>query len=241
MKADDHQPSALPERLVKHRIERPFEVFQLVVDGDPQGLKRPRCRVMSAPPGRCGDDPRTEFGQLPRSANRRRAAPFDDLTGDPSGERFFTVPPQQLHQVRFLETFQPLPGRCALLGVEPQIERCIGCETEAAGRVGQLVGAETEIEQDAVDGLDTQIGQDGIQFGVAGLPQQNLRRIEAGFGQAQHVGVSVQSDEASRSAQMWQNSFCMAARSDGSVDDGLTRLRIEVTEHLPNKDRNVPW
>jgi len=201
METDDDDDATRPETFVEHAVEGCFELFQLVIDGNPQRLKDARCwmaagRMRSAPlrqfPGRsqAGD----RVGEIPPRANRLMPAPFDDVPGDPTTVRLFAVAREDFSKFRFTQTRDQFCRRFSLSRVKPQIEGTVRRKAETSRRIGQLVGRQPQVEQNAIDSRDVAAGQNLREFGITGLLEVTRKARELKGRNVQHQGVAVKTD-----------------------------------------------
>ena len=142
MKTDDDDDSAGFETVVQNAPQCCFELFELVIDGNAQGLKYAGGRVAMAsltcrlprtagrrPVSRSGAGNRV--GQVKARAYRSMLAPFDDAAGHPAAVRFFAVAFEQFHELAFVEPRDKSRCGLSLCDVKPQIKGTVGGETES--------------------------------------------------------------------------------------------------------------
>ena len=102
MKRDEDRPPAGGQSLGKGSGKGSLEVIELVVDGDPQGLKHAGCRVALGPPAgavrKSGCDGVDQVGARPQWAT---CTAFDNRVRDRSGRGFFAVAGENVGEVRF--------------------------------------------------------------------------------------------------------------------------------------------
>src|SRR5439155_19308842 len=83
METDNDCPAAWPKAF-RQRGQEPVERAQLIVHGDPQCLKNPRCWVNCRPfAARPGHTPAYQIGQLLRCFQRSPPSGLHDLASDP--------------------------------------------------------------------------------------------------------------------------------------------------------------
>jgi hypothetical protein len=164
MKTDDHRAAARLQPVGQRCGEEFLEVFQLVIDGNPQGLKDTsgwvsgdRSGVMPlGTAGLRGGNSRDKIGGRPM--RDIRATRDDGSSNRPAGP-LFAKTLEQLGQFAFVERSQQF--RCGWPSgrIESHIERRAArlallnaaLDAEPAQRVGQLVGRQSQVEQQAVD------------------------------------------------------------------------------------------
>ncbi len=132
--------------------------------------------------------------QIGGGADRLPPAPFDDTSGQTAAVWFFSVPVEKFGQLLFAEACDEIGRRFTLRDVEAQIKRAVGCKTEASRMIGQLVGRQTEVEQNAVDRLDLQSGQHVWELGITGFVEVTITSREVVSRFFQHQGVAVKTD-----------------------------------------------
>jgi hypothetical protein len=115
MKRDEDRPPAGGQSLGKGSGKGSLEVIELVIDGDPQGLKHAGCRMGLATPAaavrKSGGD---RVDQIGARSKRATCAAFDNRVRDRSGRGFFTVARQQVGQLRFSDRGEKLGCRLTL-------------------------------------------------------------------------------------------------------------------------------
>jgi hypothetical protein len=136
METDDSDESAGFETIVKDARERCFELFELVVDGDPQGLKDARGGMSVTLPARSTGRwpvrrPRSgdRVGQVQPGANWPELARFDNAAGHATAVRFLSIALEQLAKLPFVESRDECRRGFSLCDVKPQIERTVGGKT----------------------------------------------------------------------------------------------------------------
>jgi hypothetical protein len=201
METDDDDNAARPEAVGEHVFDKHFEMLELPIDRDPQRLKNARGGMAPrhvCPPARgrprFRSAPGNGFGQIAACANRLSRAPFHDLAGDPATVRFFPIALEDFCELRFVETRDEPCGRFSLPCVKSQIERSLRAKTESAGGIGQLIGRQPQVEQNAIHGRDAAVGQNLSQIGIAGLMEVTRKARELKGCNVQHQGVAVKTD-----------------------------------------------
>jgi|GEM_PF-6817251 len=120
---------------------------QLLVDGDPQGLKGERRRVepSTTPPHGLLDDP----DQLARGAKRTL---LDDGPGNAARLSLLTIVIEDIRQLLRRELVDQVGGgRPARRGIKAHVQRPLGHERETTVGVSELERRQPQIEQDTVD------------------------------------------------------------------------------------------
>jgi hypothetical protein len=174
MEADDDRAPAGAEPLGQGACEKPLEVLEFVVDGNSQRLEDACGRVNFVTAFRArlrSGDGVHQLGCCPFAV---LGSPRHDRTGDRSACSLFAEALENVGQLRFAERGQEIRGGWPLGQVKPHIERPAAflnsaLNAEAARRVGQLVGRESEVQQDAIDPADSEGIEDLGQFRITGL------------------------------------------------------------------------
>ena len=233
MKTDDDDNAPGFETVIQDRSQRGFELFELVIDRDPQGLKdarggmtfprqlRPACHRLLA---RAAS--RHCLGQVAGSPNRLSRSPFDEIPGHPAGFGFFSELLEDVAEFLFAKAHDQVGGRFALSRVEPQIERAVGREAEAPGAIGQLVGRQPQVEQNAIDRGDVDVRQDPGEISITGLMEVAGKARELKGRNFQHPGVPVKTDQRPLRPDPPQNLATVAGRADRAIDHDEPRLEM---------------
>lgn len=233
MKTDDDEDPPGLEAVVQDAAERDFELFQFVVDGNPQGLKNAR-GGMAVP--RRSWTPRRRFlmrpdsghrvGQIAGRANRLPGPPFDEIPRHPPGLWFFPIPLEDVGEFLFAQAHDQLGGRFSLRCVESQIEGPFRSKAEAPGVVGQLVGGQPQVEQNPVDRRNLEVRQDPWEIGITGLMEVARKARELKGRNFQHPGVAVKTDQRPPGANPVQNLATVACRADCTVHHNQPPLQV---------------
>ena len=114
-------------------------------------------------------------------------------------------------------------------GVEAHVERAVGTEAEGALRVGELVGAQPEVEQDAVGRAEAGSAATFVQFFEVGLAQRDsiaeLGQSIARSGDGRPIGI--EPEQAAIRRIGLQDPSGVPSAADGRVDMEAARLRRE--------------
>lgn len=221
-------------------IQCALELIQLFIDGDAKRLKHPgRGMLPGAPLSMRGQCRRDGFGEIGSRANRVFVAPRDQGAGNPPAERFFTVLVDDVGELRFMQHLQPLPGGSAAARVEAQIQRARGPKAESARFVGKLIGRQSQIEQHPIDRRNLQPIEDVLEFRIIGVNSVTVRAAQLSHGQAQHLRVSVETDQRSRGSDSFQNVLTVSGRSERAIDDDLAFPEIERANRFAKQHRHV--
>lgn len=161
METDDGGDTAGLETLVEHAPQRGFELFEFVIDGDAQCLKDLSCRMTASriAPASIRRAVADRVGQIECGPNRVCGTPFDDISSDAATVSFLAEAFQKFAEFAFVEPGDKISRGLSLRRVEPQVKRPIRRKAESSGTIGELIGRQTQIEQDAIDGHDLQTGE----------------------------------------------------------------------------------
>lgn len=203
METDHDDDAARLETFVKDTAHGRFELPQLVIDRNAQRLKDTRCRMPGPAFGPITAArylisrrllARGRGGEVASRSNRLPRAPRDDVTRHAPTVRLFAVTLKDVAQRLFIQARDKVSGRLALLRIETQIERAFGRKAEAAFFVGQLIGRQPEVEQNAIDGRNLQFGEDLWKLRITGLVEMAMKARELKGRNFQHLGVAVKTD-----------------------------------------------
>jgi hypothetical protein len=145
MKRDYRQSTTLHQQLLG-RDEPAIELTKLVIDGDPQSLEGPSCRVL----------PRLGFWhggthdscELDGTSNGAAMLCRGDCAGNPAGKAFFAIFADQRAQLPFGQGSNQIRGAWDL-AAHPHIEGPVKTKRETAlGRI-ELRRGNAQIEGDA--------------------------------------------------------------------------------------------
>ena len=145
------------------------------------------------PRGGAGAARATDFRQLRAGRDRFGAPLFDDGAGDPASMRFLSEPTKEVTQLLFVKFSDERARRNAAGGIEAHVERALSTEAECALGIGELVGAQAEVEQDAVGGCKAFLVGDGRQLLEIRLTQRHalaeLGEAFARSGDGRLIGI----------------------------------------------------
>jgi hypothetical protein len=210
METDDHRVSAGLHPVDQRPGQKLLKVFEFVIDGNPQSLKDSRRRVnfvTSFWPARQGlRNGRDEIGGGPIG---NLSPPCDDRPGDRSTGALFSVSLKQVSQLGFAERRKKFRGGCSRGGIKSHVEQAAALKAtlnpEPARGVGQLVGRQAEIEQDAVDSADSERIEDLRHFGIAGVFQNRAGIVEFPRGPREHLRIAVEADQFPVGSQLFED------------------------------------
>ena len=217
------------------------QLFQFLVDGNAQcledlGGRMTAVRTSAAPGSRLARD---GGHQIEGGLERLLLAEGDNSPRVLAGQMVFTKLENDVGQLFLGDSGEPLPGGLPGGGVVPQIEGTVDLEAESAFPIGQLVGTPTEIEQDAIDRSETQIGQNARKMGVGGVNDVNVGTRNAGGGKIHHPGIPVKSDQPSGGTNPLQDRPTVSRPPQGAIHHRETWGKFENLENFPQQDRHM--
>ncbi|KAG0746925.1 hypothetical protein G6F24_015632 [Rhizopus arrhizus] len=150
MEADDRQAATGLEPFHR-RIEAGFQIGQLAVDVDADGLEAARGRVdlVLATRHHRGD----QLGQFGGAGERLLLAAGHDGTRDAAALALFAVGPQHIGDLAVFDAVDPLRGTFAAVRVHAHVQRAVLAEAEATLGHVQLRRRHAQVEQHAVQAV----------------------------------------------------------------------------------------
>ena len=79
--------------------------------------------------------------------------------------------------------------------IKPQIERPLGTKTETAIRIGELVAREAQIEQDAVNGCEFELGKQFGQIGIVAVCQFDRQAAQHRLRSREGVWIAIEAQD----------------------------------------------
>jgi len=245
MEADDGEDAARRETAMQRSVKGGFQLFEFLIDDDPQGLKDARRRMLVSAMRRAMRRAGNSFGQIEACLNRFPGPRLDDVPGDVTAVWIFAVAIDDVGELLFRKASDEVGRRFSLTNVEPQIERTIGVEAESARLVGQLVGRIADVQQDAIDSGNLQVGEDARQLSIAGLEEVNVGAGEMTGRNLQHHRIPVKTDQRTFGADAPENLATVPRGTDRPVDHrqpGSERQRMQSfaqeNGHMDGAGRN---
>jgi hypothetical protein len=192
---------------------------------------------------RRGDGPLDERGQLIGRLDRRSLALRDDGPGDAPRKGLLTIRPQDARKFALVEITEEVRGRATATGVEAQVERPAGAEAEAPVVIGELEGAQSEVEEDAVDGLEAGGRGDLVELFEVRLskryPLAERRQADLASGDGRLIGI--QSEQAAIRRIRLQDPDGVPSTAERGIDLELARERRESHQDLLHHHGPVPY
>lgn len=192
VEADDRRSTAGTKHVGKQGKRR-VEVAKFIIDRDSKGLESPGRNVKRSP--LAGDAPPHQFRELPRRGDLAQLPRLHDPPGDSSAvtllailvddpREFFLV--QGVHQI----------GRAGVVavGIEPHVKRAVGREAEPPVRPRELIRRQSQVKQEPVDRIETQVGQDLFHLTVRSIDEGDGKPPSGLGGEGEHGRVAVDPD-----------------------------------------------
>ena len=199
---------------INRGLERVFEVRQLVIDLDAEGLKNPReCFASLRPPTVTRNHP----GQIARAIKRSVLA---NRAGDAPGHALFAISFDDAGQVSLRRRIDHVAGRAWCIRAHSHIERAISLKTEPAIRLVDLVRRDPQIEQNTRDRRDAPSGQDRAE-----IPKRCSHRADPICERAQMFGrnrdgtrIAVDADQFAGFSQALEQPFGVPTPAQRGID-----------------------
>jgi hypothetical protein len=147
-----------------------------------------------------------------------------------------------VRDARLVQVAQQLRGRAPTPRIEAQVERPRRTEAEAALVVGQLEGAQPEVEEDAVDRAEAGRGGDLVDPLEVRLPERRplAESLEAVLAPGDGRLIGIQSEQAAIRRIRLQDPDGVPSAAERGVDLELARERRESHEDLLHHHGPVP-
>ena len=163
VEAHDREPAAGGEPRDGAR-QRAFELAHLVVHRDPKGLERARGRILTPiTPRARADGLGHDLSEPPGRVDGALRASRNNRSCNRLSKPFFTMVAEDLRQFGGGGTGDEVGGRFADVGIHPHVERTVVPERESAPRVVDLRRGDAEVEQHAVDGVERERVEHGVE------------------------------------------------------------------------------
>ena len=180
---------------------------------------------------------RHQFRQFAGCCERLIPATVNDLRCDLAGARFFAEVTEDAFQFGLVGCPQQFVSRLSLRSVKPQVERSFAVESKSAILVGQLIRRVAEVQQDSIDTRDMKLSENRGQFGVTGVNQVTVRKVEDDPRSCEHLRIPIQTDQDSAGAELFEDVLTVSAGAHGAVYDGLPGFHGQQPQHIPNQNR----
>jgi hypothetical protein len=217
--------------------EQSVERSEFIVHGNSQCLEHPGCGVHST---KARDATSHKISQLCRGCQWLCLSLLDDLAGDASAIALLTIFPEYIRKRDLTESIHQVGRGFAAGWIESHIERPIVPEAESSTGLFQLVRAEPEVCQDAIDGGDSEIRQDIGQLIEVRMNQGDWKSAHPRSCEVEHIRILVESDQTTRIAQFFSNESGVPSGSDRAIDPGFSRHGIEESESFRRQHRKMP-
>lgn len=238
MKSDDHGPSATVKSTGQDVVQKCFEVRELLIHGNPQGLKDARGRMRFSWPG--PDDLLHELLEFVGASQGSAALPAShDFLDNSPRLGFFSIVAKDSFQFVRIRCREEFSDRVAGGSVKTHVERPGRLEAEAAFRIGQLIRRKPQIQQNSINCRELQFIEDSIQLGITGLPQHNARTGYDLSCPGEHVRIAVESNEPTGGIHLFQNLLTVSAGTDGAINDRQPCRQLQLLQDFMNHDGQV--
>src|SRR6266849_9248949 len=251
VKADDHGFAPGRQTCGQH-AQQLFQISEFAIDQNPQGLKRPGCRV-DVPPVRGRMEPpslaffpvvkyfHNQARQISGPSNRLNLASGNDSGRNSSGLGFIAKFFQSLAKVPFRNCGEKLGGRAAACTIHAHVKWTITDVRETALRFIHLHTGHAQVDKNRIYPLPPFCRQKGRQARKVAVVQRE--GIAGGRQSVSSAGeifpVQIQTDETTLGADPAEQFHRLSCPAHGAVDNDLTRLRIENGEHPFQENRSV--
>jgi hypothetical protein len=188
---------------------------------------------------------RSAWKMLAGVAQRGRAPAGHDGARDARGEALFAVRAEEGGELIGAARGEDVGGGLpAGIGrIEAHVERLVARKGEAALAGVEVKGADTEVEEDAVDRGAAVRRQHVAQGGKVGVGETQAA-VSDGAGEAAAQGgedlrIAVDAEHAPVGRRRIEERAAVAAAVDGGVDVPTSRSRRQVGQHLGQEDGGV--
>ena len=144
---------------------------------------------------------------------------FDDGRRESPAMGFFTVFAEDLFEFFGRGFRQEFRGRRAFSSVKTQVERSLGVKAETALAVGELIGRQPEIDQNAIHRGEVFRLQKTGQIDIATAMQRDMIRRQNQTSALEHRGIAIDPDEPPGGTDLFNDFPAVTATADGAVDD----------------------
>ena len=192
-------------------MDHAFQMVQFLIRGDSQRLKDPCRRIPRIFPERLspglpaptsgtvansGHMPDAVFQLSGRSDHFSALPTGQDLPGDLVSGWLLTIVPKHLRQPRERQRLQQIRRRRTRSRIETHVQGPATVESKSSFSISQLIGGQSQIEENPIHTTDVQIREDGFRLGVAALHEMVracfLGRCPFGNGQDQTLSGDVE-------------------------------------------------
>src|SRR3954462_13817308 len=221
VKTDYDQASARLKDLGRRvTAEQRLQVIQFTVYEDSDPLES-QSRWMNSLVFHCPERARYNLREMSGCCYRTRP---DNGSGDSPRPPFLTEFVNHIREVFFVHAIYHLIGGTLALRVHPHVERSFRLKTESALGIVQLQRAQPDIGQQPIREVR---GKARADFGKARMQQRDLRPVVFQFlwrvrqtfaGDLQCVGVFIEGDQTTLSAEALCDFVTVSAQPQGRVD-----------------------
>lgn len=229
MKADDRDSPARSQKFV-HVFQELVEVVKLRVNSDPQRLESPGRGIDVSPFS--WNAPANDLGKSGGGSDRFPFTFFDDPASNSPTVTFLAVFEDDVRQILGGESVDEIGRGLLAIGVESHIQRAVVREAEPSVDPAELVGRETQVEDDPIQKRDSLFVQNPARVTVGRMMERDRETLCGLFCECQHVRVAVDSDHPPSRFNSPCNLGRMAPRANGSVKHDRAWLEIEPFDDL---------
>lgn len=177
--------------------------------------------------------------QVFRCLQRLLWPPFYNGSRDLTAETFFSVLTKYFFQRAGIGSVDQILNRPPRSHVKSHIQRCIHRVSKSTIPIGQLVGRQTKIEENAIDTVESQFRDCWLGFRITGLFEESIRTRDALPRKVQHHGIAIESNQDAIGTNPLRDLGAMSARTDSAVQNPQPRLQLKLLQDLAEHDRNV--
>ncbi len=163
----------------------------------------------------------------------------DDRRRDFATESLFAVLAKHFFHCCCVGLIHKVAGRLTDAYVEPHIERSIERIPEASLTIRELIGRQTEVQQDAIDRANRQLIQDLSGFRITRLLKKTLRPRNLLGGMRQHHRIAIEPNQDSVRTNALSDLTTMATGTDSPVQHRQSRSQLKLLQDFSEHDRNV--
>ncbi len=164
---------------------------------------------------------------------------LNDGSRDLTAETFFSVLTKYFFQRAGVGSVDQILNRLPRSHVKSHIQRCIHRVTKSTIPIGQLIGRQTQIEENAIDTVESQLRDDLSGFRITGLFEESIRTRNALPREVQHHRITIESNQDAIGTNSLRDLGTMPARTDSAVQNPQPRLQLKLLQDLAEHDRNV--
>jgi hypothetical protein len=234
--ADDRQAASGCNQ-VRRLCQNPIKGFELIVYGYPKRLENPGERLLFLAAWR------RVFDDARQLAGRRNGTGIDERVCDTRGLRFFSVPGQKTDQIAYVEAVDQICGVFSLVLIHAHVQGRIEPVAEAAASGIELMRRHAQIQQHAVYGAYTMVGQKLI--GISEITLEENKTTALNFWsqpltrRLQGIVVPIDSKDTTFGSQRFKQGFRVTSATQRSIHVRSNRVGYEGLDDIIPKNRRV--